>query len=200
MGGGGGITGKDDRGYVEPEPYLYARLAALLRMTREGLMARNLLSDENKDNLDKMEHMVLSLKTISEKELNNTALTADEYDLIRTYGGQLEHFWLEANRQEMEAQGLSQSNFMSQNPAAIVADVATDPNGAILEEGTGRIFNIIVAVQVDGKVKLARGAVYSHYEFTQPLQNRLTDQQWREMLDFGKAPALPEWTSVYMAK
>jgi len=34
---GGGMEGVDDRGYVEPNPYLYARLAALVNLTREGL-------------------------------------------------------------------------------------------------------------------------------------------------------------------
>ncbi|NLK00007.1 MAG: DUF3160 domain-containing protein [Clostridia bacterium] len=38
-------------------------------------------------------------------------------------------------------------------PAALVADVVTDPNGQVLEETTGPIFPIYVVVQVDGKLK-----------------------------------------------
>jgi hypothetical protein len=202
LGGGGDIKQEDDRGYVEPNPYGYARLASLLRMTSEGLQSRGLLTDAARDNLEKMQDLVLSLKTISEKELNGVALSNDEYDLIRSYGGQLEHFWLEANKEEMAASGLDQSNYLNQNPAAIVADVATDPNGSVLEEGTGYTQEILVIVPVDGKLKLASGEVYSHYEFPWPIDDRLTDQKWRDMVS-GQSdkplPPLPDWTKSFIA-
>jgi hypothetical protein len=41
---GGGMAGVDDRGYVEPNPKLYARLAALVNMTREGLSTRIIIT------------------------------------------------------------------------------------------------------------------------------------------------------------
>lgn len=197
--GGMGPEEKDDRGYVEPNPYVYARLASLLKMTNSGLEVRGLLTDGMRDNLAKMETLALSLKTISEKELNNEKLSDEEYELIRSYGGQLEHFWLEINKEDLERQATSVENFLDQNPAAIVADVATDPNGTVLEEGTGKIFDIYVVVPIDGKLKLAKGGVYSYYEFEWPMSDRLTDAKWREMLNTGKAPAQPTWTDAFMA-
>jgi hypothetical protein len=198
--GGGGPEKKDDRGYVEPNPYVYARLASLLKMTNEGLDIRGLLTANMKDNLSKMEQLAMSLKTISEKELNNEKLTDDDYELIRSYGGQLEHFWLEINKDEPQYKELGQRDFLDQNPAAIVADVATDPNGQVLEEGTGKIFDIYVVVPIDGKLRIAKGGVYSYYEFTWPLADRLTDQKWREMLNTGQAPQLPEWTKAFVTQ
>lgn len=198
--GGGGPEKKDDRGYVEPNPYVYARLASLLKMTNEGLEMRGLLTPSMKDNLSKMEQLAMSLKTISEKELNNENLTDADYELIRSYGGQLEHFWLEINKDEPQYKQLGQREFLNQNPAAIVADVATDPNGQVLEEGTGKISEIYVVVPIDGKLRIAKGGVYSYYEFLWPLSDRLTDTKWRELLNSGQAPQLPEWTSVFMAK
>ncbi len=197
--GGMGPEEKDDRGYVEPNPYVYARLASLLKMTNSGLEVRGLLTDSMRDNLSKMEILALSLKTISEKELNNEKLSDDEYELIRSYGGQLEHFWLEINKEDLERQATSVENFLDQNPAAIVADVATDPNGAVLEEATGKIFDIYVVVPVDGKLKLAKGGVYSYYEFEWPMSDRLTDVKWREMLNNGQAPAQAAWTNAFVA-
>ncbi len=199
--GGGGSEKKDDRGYVEPNPYVYARLASLLKMTNEGLEVRGLLTASMKDNLSKMEQLAMSLKTISEKELNNETLTDDEYELIRSYGGQLEHFWLEVNKDEPQFKESSgQRDYLNENPAAIVADVATDPNGQVLEEGTGKISEIYVVVPVDGKLKIAKGGVYSYYEFPWLLSDRLTDKKWREMLNSGQAPQLPEWTNAFMAQ
>jgi len=40
---GGGGENIDDRGYVEPNPYIYARLASLVKMTGDGLRTRGLL-------------------------------------------------------------------------------------------------------------------------------------------------------------
>ena len=198
--GGVGPEEKDDKGYVEPNPYLYSRLASLLKMTSEGLDSRGLLTQAMKDSLSKMEELAIMLKTISEKELNNEKLTDEDYELIRSYGGQLEHFWLEVNKDEPEFKASSnQRDYLSENPAAIVADVATDPNGQVLEEGTGKIFEIYAVVPVEGKLKIAKGGVYSYYEFTWPMSDRLTDKKWREMLYSFEVPELPAWTKAFVA-
>jgi hypothetical protein len=188
----------DDRGYVEPNPYVYARLASLIKMTKEGLQARELLSEENENLLDRLETLALALKTISEKELNDILLTDEEYDLIRTYGGSLEHIWLEALRDR----GIVSRNQLSEEPAPIVADVATDPNGVCLEEATGDIFEIYAVVPVEGILRIAKGGIYSHYEFAWPIADRLTDEAWREMLrKKGEGfPDLAEWTKSFIAQ
>lgn len=191
---GGGMEGVDDRGYVEPNPNLYARLAALVDMTREGLDSRNLLNQRDRDSLDRLEHLALSLKTISEKELSNRSLSDEEYELIRSYGGQLEHFWLEALRDI----GVDHPSAILENPAALVADVATDPNGQVLQEATGHIFEIYAVVPVAGSLRIASGGVYSHYEFSWPLTDRLTDKKWHEMLDSAEVPPLADWTDAYI--
>lgn len=193
---GGGDLNVDDRGYVEPEPALYGRLAALARMTREGLEARGLLNATDAASLERLETLALSFKVISEKELSNTPLSDAEYDLIRAYGVQLEHFWLEALRDE----GVEHKSQSFDHPAAVVADVATDPNGQVLEVGTGNIFEIYAVVPVDGSLRIAKGGVFSYYEFQWPIGDRLTDSKWREMLNTGKTPPLPEWTRSFIAQ
>ncbi|MFA6525445.1 MAG: DUF3160 domain-containing protein [Patescibacteria group bacterium] len=196
--GGGPIPQYDDRGYVEPRPEVFGRLASLTKMTKEGLELRGLISDSMSENLNIMETLAGSLKTISEKELNNQILTDDEYELIKTYGGQLEHLWLEVNKTDMEAAGQNSTQFLQDNPAAVIADVATDPNGSVLEVGVGKIDNIYVLVEVDGVVKIAKGGVYSYYEFPWPLTDRLTDDKWREQLTSGTAPERPDWQNMFL--
>lgn len=194
-GGGGGII--DDRGYVEPNPDVYARLASLVKMTAGGLQARGLLNDRDKESLERMEQLILALKTISEKELSNTPLTDEEYDLIRSYGGQLEHFWLEALRDE----GIDHRSAIFDRPAALVADIATNPGGGqVLEEATGNVFEIYAVVPVDGKLRIAIGGVYSYYEFPWSLNDRLTDSKWHRMINDGQVPPLPAWTSDFIAQ
>jgi hypothetical protein len=194
-GGGGGDI--DDRGYVEPNPELYARLASLVKMTSSGLQARGLLNERDQESLVRMETLVLALKTIAEKELSNTPLTDGEYDLIRSYGVQLEHFWLEALRDE----GIDHRSAVYDRPAALIADVANNPGGGqVLEEATGNIFEIYAVVPVDGKLRIAIGGVYSYYEFQWPLNDRLTDTRWHRMINDGQAPPLPSWTSTFIAQ
>ncbi|MDD4995012.1 MAG: DUF3160 domain-containing protein [Patescibacteria group bacterium] len=194
--GGGPQEQVDDRGYVEPNPYVYARLAALTKMTREGLDIRDLLSDDNQDNLARMEELTLSLKTISEKELENVSLTDDEYEIIRSFGGQLEHFWIEAFRNE----GILSVSQLDDRPAAIIADVATDPRGYVLEEGVGNVSEILVIVPIDGALRIAKGGAFSYYEFPWPMSDRLTDGKWRELLETADAPELPDWTQEFTAE
>ncbi len=194
MGGGGEPV--DDRGYVEPNPVVFARLAALTRMTIDGLESRGLLDERDKTALERMEELALQLKTIAEKELRNELPTDEEFDLIRGFGGQLEHFWLEALRD----QGVEHRSALYENPACLIADVATNPEGEVLEVGTGHISEIYAVVPVDGTLRIARGAVYSYYEFPWPAADRLTDEKWRAMLDAGEAPPQPAWTQAYTVK
>jgi len=199
LGGGPGYEETpDDRGYVEPNPELYNKLASLVQFTIDGLDSRKILNSVKKEELNKLKELVLKLRDISIKELENKTLTDEEYEFIRAYGGSLEHFWnntLSAEEKEMDI-----GTLLNGSPAAIVADVATDPNGFVLEEGTGRIFPIYVAVLVDGKLKVAKGGMFSQYEFTWPLNDRLTDEKWREILDENKQPNLPEWAKFIIAE
>ena len=201
MGDGGGDLPEppDDRGYVEPSPTVFARLAALVKLTTEGLSARSLLTDTAKEALDTLYAISQQLTTISEKELENKALTDKEYDFIRTYGGELEHIWQTAKKDEVDAFGDGQMQFLMMHPDAVVADVATDPNGLALTEATGYSKEIYVAIPRDGKVVLARGVVYSQYEFTVPLSERLTDEAWHARLNSGDIPPYTDWKSAFIA-
>lgn len=192
---GGGDEPQDDRGYVEPNPKVYGRLASLTRMTIEGLQSRGLLKESAGVSLERMEELALKLKVISEKELAEEPLTEEEHDLIRSFGGQLEHFWLEALADE----GVDHPSAVYENPAALIADVATDPNGWVLEAGTGFVSHIYAIVPVEGTLRIAKGAVYSYYEFSWPSADRLTDEKWRGIIESEEAPAPPSWTQIYTA-
>ncbi|MCR5107854.1 MAG: DUF3160 domain-containing protein [Lachnospiraceae bacterium] len=197
--GGGDIEEYDDRGYVEPEVRVYSRLHNLVVATKEGLSDFGYLTKDNEEDLDILADLSAKLRDISIKELKDEVLTDEEYELIRCYGGEIEHFWVVANRDQAGTDMFSSEEY----PAAIIADVATDPNGSVLEVGTGDPRDIYVLIKVDGKIKIARGAVYTFYEFPWPMENRLTDHEWREMLgiefeDYTQwhesEVDLPEWT------
>ena len=92
-------------------------------------------------------------------------------------------------------------------PAALVTDIATDPNGSVLQIATGRPAEVVVVVPVDGQLRLASGVVFDFYQFEQPMSNRLTDTQWRQMIgqwmnddgtyNWDSQVEKPWWTQSY---
>jgi len=207
LGGDWGPTAPDPlpaRGYVEPVPEFYARLAALSAMTREGLVSRGLLDDRDNYSLLTVEDLALFLKDVAEKQLMAMPLTEDEFRRIRFYGGDLELLVIAASD---PAEGEESAAILDEDPqAALVADVATDlnPSGldfdgpAVLEVAVGRIDElhvIVPLVEADGSITLqvAKGGIFSYYEFPWPYDDRLTDEKWQEMLGLGTAPPRPAW-------
>jgi len=193
----------DYRGYVEPEPLVYARFAGLADLTAQGLEKYGMLGSDDQENLARLSQMADQLKVISQKELREESLTEEEFDFIECYGGYIEHFWYDAVKGEGETEGISSKEY----PAAVVVDIATDPNGVVLEAATGNPSVIYVVVRVDGKLKIAKGSVYDFYQFAWPLEDRLTDSKWRQMMGlqadeegnyhYEKIISKPEWTESY---
>ncbi len=199
------------RGYVEPAPEFFARLEALTTMTLEGLDSRGLLGDQDRDSLQRLQELAAAFRVMAEKELRGEPLSDEEYEFIRFYGGELEHLTMAAaDQEEGEPGGLP---VMDEEPqAAVIADVATapDPDGdgvpnpVVLEEAVGRVnelYAVVPLILEDGSIQLqvAKGGVFAYYEFEWPADDRLTDEAWREMLDAGQAPPLPEWTASFFS-
>lgn len=202
--GGGYDEEPDDRGYVEPEPLVYARFLSLADMTAQGLEKYGMLSTDGKEDLSRLSQIAEQLFTISNKELQDEVLTDEEYEFIRGYGGNIEHFWYEAAMDGKEEDYIA----TQECPAAIVADIATDPeSGLVIETATGNPSEIAVVIKVDGKIKIAKGSVYSFYQFQWPMEDRLTDSKWRQMMGIqadeegnyrqDKPVERPAWTESY---
>lgn len=196
----------DDRGYVEPEPELYMELRNMTVNTINGLKGYGLLDASDEKNLNSLADLAEQLSVISVKELTGELPTEDEFELIRCYGGSIEHLWSEV----IKDQTGEEYNYPEEHPAALIADVATDPNGMCLEEAIGGLSSIYVLVPVDGILRIAEGCVFNYYQFEQPLsEGRLTDTEWRMMCglsfddnyerheDEHLDDKKPEWTKSY---
>ena len=173
-------------GYVEPVPDFYARLLALTKMTNQGLDEMGVLDSASKSRLTELESILSRLQAISEKELENEELTEEDYEFIKNFGDQLDGVIADVDEKARKT--------------TVVADVHTDANTeAVLEEGVGYVDMLVVAYKLpDGRILIGAGPVMSHYEFKQPMSDRLTDEKWREMLE-ANPPERPEWVSTYRA-
>jgi len=172
-------------GYVEPVPELFARVASLCDMLRTGLATRQLDDIDVISRLENLQWLALRLKSISEKELSGVALDESDDQLLRDIGALIAA--IEGTREEG-------------GRAALVADVHTDSTSAtVLEEAIGNPMCIMVAVpDHDGNVFLALGAMYSHYEFTASISNRLSDEAWWSMLENDEAPPMATWMNSFV--
>lgn len=111
-------------------------------------------------------------------------VTAEEFDELSWIGGRIEQITFRI----LDTDHLPQQ----ERQVALIADVY-NYNGTYLEEATGMVDEIYVVTEINGKPYLAKGAVFSYYEFTsgQPL----SDEQWQQQLISGNVPKRPIWTN-----
>ena len=198
-GGGDIVLEHDDRGYVEAEPLLFQRLRNLCAATAEGLDAFGLIEQAQLDDLDILTQLSEQLASIARKELTGELPSDDEFELIRSIGVQLEHFWEQVYTKEAEELDAYLNTQLF--PAAVVVDVATG-DGQCLELGTGKVRKMYVVVPVEGRLRVACGPVYSFYQFVQPTSERMTDTDWRDIVNkahYNNDPRVvsPSWTDGY---
>lgn len=182
-------------GYVEPYPEVYARLEEMMRDLRNNLITLDLVIEGIPEKIKEFEELLDKLKIISEKEINNTPLDNEEYELIWNIGTKL------ASLKEFPSQILKKITSDADEKMEIVADVHTDVNtGQVLEEGVGSPFNIYVIINDDRGVRICRGAVFSYYEFKHPMEDRLTDEKWQEMGEKRERPNQPDWVKSFVGE
>jgi len=191
MGGGGEPPEPPPvpKGYVEPNIMFFDRLIALSEMSMEGLKNRNLIDSLF---IGRNEIFIKSLKffrDIAVKELQNEKISDDDFETLRNEAGRLDNI-LDA----LPGEEMLEKNARS----ALIADVHTDTiKGEILYEANGIPNYIYVTVKDQNGTRLTKGLVFSYYEFTNPLSERLTDEKWREMnytQDKSKLPPAPSWS------
>ncbi len=180
-------------GYVEPVPEFYARLLTLTNMTNQGF--KDLIPQEEleklmiESGLSKFTEILTKLLDITQKELENTSLNDNEYNFIENFGSISEDLIRTVSGGEVDPEVFK---------TVLVADVHTDGNTEkVLEEGVGYIKTAVIAYKLpEGHTLIGVGPSFSYYEFKQPMEDRLTDEGWRKILDFNPPPE-PEWTNAF---
>ncbi len=180
-------------GYVEPAPQFYHRLLSLTNLTllklKKLISAEELESLMIKFGLEEFLKILTKLTDISKKEIENTTLAQEEYDFIQNFGEIAENLIKIVSGGDIDSAGLS---------TVLITDLHTDGNTKkVLEEGVGYLKTMLVAYYSPrGQLELGIGPVFSYYEFKQPMDQRLTDQAWREILE-SNPPAPPEWVKSF---
>jgi hypothetical protein len=199
---GGGGPPLASYGYVEPNPLVFARISAVAALTFQGLTDRGIVDMNNigasgadlaasAGELRTLAFNAAGFAQMAHKELAGQPLTEDEYYEIQTYGTYLNILLRTLYQGEGEP-----------DPVALVTDVASNPGAqSVLQEGVGGVDYIYVVIPApDGRLQVARGAVFSYYEFVGSINQRMTDQDWRGLVQSGKLPPRPAWVSAFFGE
>ncbi len=178
--------------WVEPNPWAFARLASLARFTIDGLGIFDLLLDDFEWRLQKFHDLLLTFKDVAIKELTNVPLSIQERRTIREIGETLANLsYFGPDNHLGEA---------IEDDMAVIADVHTDilVTNQVLEVGVGYPLNLYVVVGKSDNLAIAMGSAFSYYELRWPMDDRLTDEAWREILSSNSPPEQPEWYGAFM--
>ncbi len=202
LGGGGPPMSGPAPSMVEPNPEAFYRMAYMAKSLSCGLQNSVLQMPcqessypSNGTSIDDYANGMMYLGSrfqmfgdIAVKELAGQPLTEDENNAITDCLGMIECI--------NEATDYNRPQSEMPKPAVVAA--VSGSGNSVLEVGVGNVDRIYVVVPLEGKWQAAQGGVFSYYEFTQPRDQRLTDDEWRTKLAGADAPNLPAWASNFV--
>lgn len=189
MGDGGEIPPPQKIAYVEPHLEFWRKCLDLLKLNEKVLADNKLLTGKIINRNNKLKGIAGLFIRISEKELKGAYLSPAEFDSLSFIGGEIESLTLNI----IESTEMFTTTVNSpERYMAVAADVYTYRQEC-LQECVGMGDEIYVIAEINGLLYLTRGAVFSHYEFTQPSSERLTDEVWQKLLLDGKEPEQAPW-------
>jgi Protein of unknown function (DUF3160) len=207
-----GITCEYPAGYVEPYPEFYGRVKYFAEEAGRRFQAADYSS--------RNPQRTAQLKEIKERQVKFCKTMAESLGTLQTLAGKelkAEPFTDKEKtfiKKTIDIRGggsgpprydgwfceLFYHRYECAKWDPVVADVHTDPTGAsCLEVGVGDVNFVVIAIDNDKDRGVYVGPVYSYYEFLQPVEKRLTDQDWQQMIQGGKVPARPSWVDVFQA-
>jgi len=199
-GGGGPPMSGPAPSYVEPNPVVFYRMAYMAQMLSCGLQDR-LLHQPCSSNyfgapqgassyissMFALGGRFQTLGDIAAKELAGQSLSEDDNYAITDCLEMIEcvNLVTDYNRPQSEM------------PKVPIIAAVSGADNSVLEVGVGNVDRIYVAVPLEGEWQVAQGGVFSYYEFAQPRDQRLTDDEWRVKLAGGEV-ALPAWAANFV--
>lgn len=195
-GGGGPPMSVPAPSFVEPNPQAFYRMAYMARTLATGLENRIRFDSNSSGSMSASDYIfgmsgladrLETLGAITAKELAGTPLDEDDNSAITDCLGMIEcmNTKTDYNRPNSE---------MPKVPVIAAVSGAQDQ---VLEVGVGNVDRIYVVVPLEGRREIAQGGIFSYYEFLQPRDQRLTDEDWRSKLA-GSGIELPIWASNFV--
>ena len=181
------------KGFVEPNLEFWNRFAKLLDKTDQLFTGNDLFKDHSaKERLSQFKETTALYQKIAEEELRSQPISDADYEALRTEK-------LAFMTMPFEAVDPTETS----GQTAIIADIHTDTDkGQILYEATAKPYLMLAIVGNEDSPRVVAGLTFNHYELTDPIGQRLTDEDWRNRVykDNNLLPAKNFWYSSLLIK
>ncbi len=180
------------RGYVEPDVALYERISAISKQLESGLKKFGYFASGYDSEFDSFNELLGFLLKVSKSELAGKSLPRADHDRIRKIEG-----LLGALNTRIQITGTKYNTLTKDDyDMALVSDVHTG-YGKALTVAVGRADHLIAIIPIEGKKYFARGSVLSYHEWLQPIDQRMSDPQWKALLNKGQSKPRPSWVKSF---
>jgi hypothetical protein len=197
MGGGPMPPEPIIKGYVEPNEAFWTKTIEMVSLSQKLLQKHHLMTESIQKASDKINEQLSFMLKTTQKELHHESLSEEENLYIRNIGGHVDNLTLSILEPGSKASSWYEVKTLDTS-VSVIADVYNRnipycPKNGILYEAVGPVNNIYVVVEIDGFLYLTHGAVFSHYEFVEQDNQRLTDELWQGRISSKKLPPDHEW-------
>lgn len=181
------------KGFVEPNIEFWNKFNELLSRTRDFFVKNDLLIDSTAlARLNDFMAISAFYGEFAKQELQGVTISDGDYEKLRN------------TKLSFMAQPFSgESPDETSGQVALIADIHTDAlKGQILYEATGQPYLMLVVVANEASPRVVASLVFNHYELTNPLAKRLTDEDWRALVykQVNKLPIKNFWYQSLLAK
>ena len=181
------------KGFVEPNLEFWNRFNKLIDKTTLLFEDNHLFENQAaKERLSQFKKIVTLYTKIAEQELRSQVISDDDYETLRTTK-------LAFMAQPFEAVDPTETS----GQTALIADIHTDMvQNQILYEATAKPYLMLAIVGNENSPRVVAGLAYNHYELTDPIGSRLTDENWRNRVykDNSLLPAKNFWYDSLLTK
>ena len=178
--------------YLEPNVPFWQGSALSVQKLLLTLDEYGLLDEETANGFSQLREIYAKAAAIAETEAQNRPVSADDIEWIATIPSEL----IQLCMLHVDGGDILDEN---QLRMAIVADVFTNLElGKVLETAVGIPYRIYVPLNdAQGGKRIAVGYAFSYYEFDQPMNQRLTDEAWKEIV-YAPAAKLEKYEPFWM--
>lgn len=195
------------RGFVDPHPKFFGALAGLAERVTTTLAGgveptvgdyQQLFTEEWGEAVPYgAARLARRLEALAKAEVEGRPLALEDYTWMLKFGPILEALF--RGKTPEDGGALANDEGRLARGIALVTDIYTNVDrGVVVQEAIGRLLHLFVVVPDTVGQRLTQGAIFSHYEFTQPTGERLDNEEWNQRLEQGQAPAPLPFTKSFL--